>query len=58
MWKARNDFVHGRETGKKNSARKKELIKQIEEELVRISAHVEFSTKILRINAMKSMGML
>ena len=37
MWKAQNDFVHGRETGKKNSARRKELIKQIEEELMRTS---------------------
>ena len=56
MWKARNDFVHRRETGKKNSARRKELIKQIEEELVGTSVHAEFTTNQLRMNARKSMG--
>ena len=56
MWEARNDFVHGRETSKKNSARRKKIIKQIEEESVRTSAHVEFTKKQLRTDARKSMG--
>ena len=56
MWTARNDFVHGREAGKKKSVRRKELLLQIEEELVRTSAHAEYSTKQLRHNVRKSMG--
>ena len=56
MWKVRNDFVHRREVGKKNSVRRKELLQQIEKELVRTSAHAEYSTKQLRHNARRSMG--
>ena len=36
--------------------RRKELLLQIEEELVRTSAHAEYSTKQLRHNVRKSMG--
>ena len=56
MWSTRNDFVHGKTSGKKNSERRKELIRQIEEEMVRTSAHMEFTTKQLRMNVRKSIG--
>ena len=56
MWANRNDYVHGKTTGKKNSERRKELIRQIEEEMIRTSAHMEFTTNQLRLNVRKSIG--
>ena len=56
MWTTRNDFVHGKTSGKKSSERRKELIRQIEEEMVITLAHAEFTTKQLRKNVQKSIG--
>ena len=48
LWKARCDYVHGRETGKMKSVRRKELIILIKAELERTKSHAEHSTKQLR----------
>ena len=56
IWKARCDFVHGKESGKTTSTLRKELITLIKIELERTKAHAEHSTKQLRKNVQKSIG--
>ena len=56
LWKARNEFVHGKEKGENTSARRKELLERITVALERTAAHMEFETKQLRSNAKKSIG--
>ena len=48
--------MHGKEKGKKTSARRKEILERINVELERTAAHMEFETKKLRSNAKKSIG--
>ena len=48
--------MHGKETGKKTSSRRKELLERITVELERTVAHMEFETKQLQSNAKKSIG--
>ena len=56
MWKARNDYVYGKEDGKQKSPKRHELLDLLNKEIDRIKHLKDLTTRQLRKNALKSMG--
>ena len=56
LWKARCNWVHRKIETKSTSARRRELIALIRDELERTVPHAEYTTKKLRSNVQKSIG--
>ena len=56
LWKARCDWVHGKVNTKSKSARRRELVSLIRDELERTASHAEYTTRQLRVNVQRSLG--
>ena len=56
IWKARCDHIHGTFERKTASARRKELLGLIRNEIERTESHADHTTRQLRKNVKKSMG--
>ena len=56
VWKARSDHIHGTFERKTASARRKELLGLIRNEIERTESHADHTTRQLRKNVEKSMG--
>ena len=56
MWQARNEFVHGKESGKQQSPKRRELLNLLQQELERTRLYRDIPTTQLRKNISKSMG--